>query len=76
MGLTICPVNIPKSGKKLKTIGDVTFFFRKLKQLTYVYEQKSGIQVMVFATERGEEFGEHYIAHRLDEVKEFLYGKE
>jgi len=45
--LSLCPVKIPKSGKKLFKYKGVTLFFRSIKGILQVYEAEYGFLICV-----------------------------
>ena len=71
---TYCEVKIPKSGKKLKEIEGITFFFRVSKRQIYVYETTTEVLVLVCAESKGIEFAEGFISRNLDRVRRFMNG--
>ena len=64
-------MKIPKSGVKLKKIGDYTFFFRVSGNLLYVYEVESTILILAVQKSKGEDFAIDFIARNMDRVERF-----
>ena len=50
--LTLCPVKIPKTGKKLFTYKGVTLFFRTIKGILQVYEAEHEFLICVSVHDR------------------------
>lgn len=66
--LQFCEVSIPKSGKKLITIGGITLFVRPLKKLLYFYDVKTKILIAVSPEENRQLVFERII-ERIEEIK-------
>ena len=67
------PVNIPKSGKKIHNLHFCSVFIRRLKNVTFVYEVTSGVQLMcVSSTDWDDARICQYIVSRQNTLEEFM----
>lgn len=73
MSLRECPVNIPKSGKKLINIGGIDFFVREAKGIIEVYLVDSRECILVSANSRTKALMQ--LTERIQLVREYIEGR-
>ncbi len=73
MPLRKCPVNIPKSGKKLINIGGINFFVREAKGIIEVYLVDTRECILVSANNRTTALTQ--LTERIKLVREYIEGR-